>query len=84
MSIGSKAELHIMSVLSPAEYFYTLVQYTISLTAMPPLITSFCLCFFIYLASAATIKYDWHVSWITANPDALQPRLVTTLSYEPG
>ncbi|KAJ5965246.1 hypothetical protein N7481_011960 [Penicillium waksmanii] len=47
---------------------------------MRSLFTALCTCIFICLSSAATIKYDWHVSWITANPDGLQPRPVIAIN----
>lgn len=33
-------------------------------------------------ASAATLTYDWHITWVTANPDGLYPRPVIGINGE--
>lgn len=34
------------------------------------------------VASAATLTYNWNVTWVTANPDGLQPRPVIGINGE--
>lgn len=34
------------------------------------------------VASAATLTYDWNITWVTANPDGLHPRPVIGINGE--